>query len=374
VTDLVAPVVSDVVTPVVNSVVTPVVTDVVAPVVTDVLTPVLNSVVTPVVTDVVTPVVSSVVTPVVNDVLTPVANDVLTPVVNTIVTPLATPVANDVLTPVVNDVSSVVSPVATPVVSELAPSATGVVPAPVGGNLESAATSVVSAISQTAAPVVSSAGQDLVGQIAGAVGPVTHLISQTTEAATANQGTPDPAPRLQNQAREVVWDNAPAKESAEQSATAADTPLSNEPATLRLVNLESPQRFSFQTPEFLPPGIGSGALAPASVAGEGQDTPVVQAEDEAFAPEGADAAADCSPFDSVALQAAMSSVATGCVALEDLASMLTSMGLAPWLTALAIGLLALEYRRQRARRAQVGLVLALATDDATLPWTLGLGE
>ena len=39
----------------------------------------------------------------------------------------------------------------------------------------------------------------------------------------------------------------------------------------------------------------------------------------------------------------------------------------------ALGLLALEYRRRQLQRRQQGLAAALAAEDTTLSWSLGLG-
>jgi hypothetical protein len=53
-------------------------------------------------------------------------------------------------------------------------------------------------------------------------------------------------------------------------------------------------------------------------------------------------------------------------------SILTGIGIGPWLIALTIGAILFEYRRRQRRRLTRGLALALA-DDAGLAWLLGPG-
>jgi hypothetical protein len=325
-----------------------------------VVTPILNDVVTPVVNDVVSPVINDVVTPLVNDVVTPVVSDVVTPTVNDVIIPAA----NEVVTPVVNSV-------VTPVTSEATP-------------ITVAASGMEQQVAAAIAPVVEAAGQAVTGTVNQAEPTVAPLTSPVVSAinVTASEtvgqtigGVLAPTSRI---APDIVLplDGAgmegPSASPAE-GATADPSTWEAGISILRSFSIGVVDTVGAQTPDLAVSPVQSASVS-ATGSMDGQDTVVAEPSSGPFSPQAADTLAECSPFDETALQTALARLANACAGLDELAGMLAGMGVAPWLVAVAVGLLALEYRRRRAHQSQVGLVLALGAEDATLPWSLGLGN
>jgi hypothetical protein len=135
-------------------------------------------------------------------------------------------------------------------------------------------------------------------------------------------------------------------------------------------------------PEFYTGGVGEGIISDAAstalasfptiqpAAARGSET----GPQLTLQPQTNETLADGVAFDSSALDAALTRFVNGCEEqLHDLVGMLSGTGMTPWIVALAIGLMAIEYRRRQARK-QGGLADALSERDATLPWALGLGD
>lgn len=112
------------------------------------------------------------------------------------------------------------------------------------------------------------------------------------------------------------------------------------------------------------------AAAPVSYEGSGSVLPVASPA-LALVPQASGALADGSPFDGVALETAWTNFLDQiAVTRYELLNTWAGLGLALWLIGAGFALGA----RQQRRFAKAGLRAAINEDDATLAWSLGLGQ
>jgi hypothetical protein len=374
----------------VASIVQPVVQDVTA-LVTPVLAP-LTSTVSAVVDPLLVPV-----TQLTTSLLGPVLNtvtSVVDPVATGIVDPLLAPVTqltNNLLGPVLNTVTSVVDPVATGIVDPLlAPVLTpvvqlvGNVTTPVVNDLTKIVDPIVQDVTQVVAPVTGPVAQIVIG-VEQQVPPVnggnelpplpvdpgtlTKLLLPPTGPGTMVQNVGAGLPSTPG-ANIFILNDAAAAVAVPTDGTIANSLPGGLESSGALAPLSVERVAGLGGESRMTDGASRAFVsAPADAQFSGSDTEIKAEEDGSWSPQAVDTLAQCSPFDTAALEAALARFLNQVSDTPQVIQQFASLGIAPWIIALVVAGLALEYRRRLARRAQ-----ALAGADATLAWQLGLGD